>query len=98
MSKPWDDGEPVYRPLRQTSLFRLEPIHLAILQDRLADKGLKVHKRCLYRWVDSRQNSPPKLATALMLAEILEQFLDLDQLEILYRLARKEEPDVAAST
>ena len=97
MSKPWDDGAPAYLPLRKSSMFGREPIHLTILQKRLAGQGIKVHKRCLYRWMDIREKVQPRLRTAIALAEVLEEFIDLDKIGILERLARMEEVDAARS-
>ena len=47
MSRPWDENAPAYMPLRKSSIFKLEPIHLRILQEKLAEKGISADRRCL---------------------------------------------------
>lgn len=97
-SQVWDKYANAYCPLRKTSLFNLEPIHLDIIQEKLRDRGVDAPMRCLYRWVDARSQTPPRLATALDLAEVLAEFTELPILDILYKLARKEIEHVATDT
>jgi len=97
MSRPWDENAPAYMPLRKSSIFKLEPIHLRILQEKLAEKGIRADRRCLYRWVDRREKTQPRLSTALALAEALSDFLELTQMEILRKLARLGDDDADAT-
>ena len=72
-------------------MFKFEPIHLQIVHAKMIDAGHKVSMRSLYRWVDSQDSCQPRLATALVLTEILSELLQVEQLDVLYRLCRMEE-------
>ncbi len=89
MPKPWDVRQPS-QPLRETSLFRLERIHLKIIQERMAEKGHPVTLRALYRWFDSRKGrTVPKQPVASALSEVVSAMLDIDQQTVLSALLQK---------
>jgi len=89
MPKPWDVRQPS-RPLRETSLFKLERIHLKIIQEKMLELGHEVSLRALYRWFDSRKGrTVPKQAVASALSDVVSALLDIDRQQVLSALLQK---------